>query len=70
MMLLARVEKGWNFSSTRISTAAESEIRRRGVLVCACAGGGRRAGQEGAVRCGDAGGARNRRGVSAEMADG
>jgi hypothetical protein len=33
-------------------------------------GGGRRAGQEGAVRCGDAGGARNWRGGAAETADG
>jgi hypothetical protein len=70
MMLLARAEKGWNFGSTRISTAAKSEIHRRGVLVCACAGGGRRAGQEGVVRCGDAGGAQNRRGGLAETVDG
>jgi hypothetical protein len=26
MVLLAKEDKGWNFSSTRISTAAESEI--------------------------------------------
>jgi hypothetical protein len=26
MVLLAREEKGWNFGSTRIRTAAESEI--------------------------------------------
>jgi hypothetical protein len=57
MVLLVRAEKGWNFGSARISTAAESEIRWCGVLVCACAVGGRTAGQEGAVICGDAGGA-------------
>jgi hypothetical protein len=70
MVLLAKEEKGWNFSSTRNRTAAESEIRRRGVLGCVCAERGRRAGQEGAVKCGSAGGARNWRGGAAEMADG
>jgi hypothetical protein len=70
MMLLARVEKGWNFGSNRISTTAESEILRRRVLVCACAEVGKRVGQKGAVRCGDAGGARNWRGGSVETADG
>jgi hypothetical protein len=33
MVLLAKEEKGWNFDSTRISTAAESEIA--GALFCA-----------------------------------
>jgi hypothetical protein len=57
MVLLARKKKGWNFGSTRNRTAAESEIHRRNVLGCACAGGGRRADQEKAMRCGGAGGA-------------
>jgi hypothetical protein len=70
MVLLAKEEKGWNFGSTRISMTAESEVRRRGVLACACTEGGRRVGQEGVVRCGGAGGARNRRGGVAEMGDG
>jgi hypothetical protein len=57
MMLLVRKKKGWNFGWTRNRTAAKSEIRRRNVLGCACAGGGRRADQEEAMRCGGAGGA-------------
>jgi hypothetical protein len=57
MVLLAKEEKGWNFSSTRNRTAAESEIRGRGVLGCACMERGRRAGHEGAVKCSGAGGA-------------
>jgi hypothetical protein len=69
MVLLAKEEKGWIFSSTRISTTAESKITGA-AFWAACAGGGRRAGQEGAVRCGGAGGVRNRRGGAAEMADG
>jgi hypothetical protein len=70
MVLLARKKKGWNFGSTRNRTVAESEIRRRNVLGCACAGGGRRADQEEAMRCGSASGAQNWRGGAAEMADG
>jgi hypothetical protein len=42
MVLLARKKKGWNFSLTRNRTAAESEIRRCGVLGCTCTEGGRR----------------------------
>jgi hypothetical protein len=57
MVLLAKEEKGWNFGSTRNRTAAASEIRRLGVPGCACAERGRRAGQEGAVKCGSASGA-------------
>jgi hypothetical protein len=70
MVLWARKKKGWNFSSTRNRTAAESEIRRWGVLGCACTEGGRRVDQEEAMRCGSAGGARNWRGGVAEAADG
>jgi hypothetical protein len=69
MVLLARKKKGWNFGSTRNRTAAESEIRGRNVLGYACAGGGRRADQEEAMRCGGAGGARNWRGGAAEAAE-
>jgi hypothetical protein len=57
MVLLAKEEKGWNFGSTRNRTAAESEITGA-AFWAARAEGGRRAGQEGAVRCGGAGGAR------------
>jgi hypothetical protein len=55
MVLLARKKKGWNFGSTRNRTAAESEIRRRGVLGCVCTEGGRRVDQEEAMGCGSAG---------------
>jgi hypothetical protein len=55
---------------TRNRMAAESEIRRRGVLGCACTEGGRRTDQEEAMGCGGAGGARNWRGGAAEAADG
>jgi hypothetical protein len=70
MVLLARKKKVWNFISTRNRMAAESEIRRRNVLGYACTGGGRRADQEEAMRCGGADGARNWRGGAAEVADG
>jgi hypothetical protein len=70
MVLLVRKEKGWNFGSTRNKTATESEIRWRGVLGCACEGKGRRAGQEGVVKCGGVGGSRNWRGGAAETANG
>jgi hypothetical protein len=56
MMLLAREKKGWNFGSTRDKTAAGSKIAGA-VFWAARAKRGRRAGQEGAVRCGGAGGA-------------
>jgi hypothetical protein len=68
MVLLVKEEKGWNFGSTRIRTATERD-RRHDVLGCACAGGGRIVYQEGTMRCGNAGGARNWRGA-AETADG
>jgi hypothetical protein len=70
MVLLARKNKGWNFCLTRNWTAAESEIRRRSVLGCACTEEGRRVDQEEAMRCGGAGGARTWRGGVAEAADG
>jgi hypothetical protein len=69
MALLAREEKGWNFGSTGNRTAAGSEITGP-VCWAARAGGGRRAGQEGSMRCGSAGGAQNWRGGAAEAADG
>jgi hypothetical protein len=69
MVFFAREENGWNFSSTRNRTAAGSEIASAACWA-ARAGGGRRAGQEGAMRCGGAGGARNWRGGAAEAADG
>jgi hypothetical protein len=69
MVLLARKENGWNFGSSRNRTAAGSEIA--GVAFWAArTGGGRRAGQEGVVRCGCASGARNWRGGAAEAANG
>jgi hypothetical protein len=69
MVLLVREEKGWNIGSTRNRTAAKSEIAGA-AFWAARAGGGRRAGQEGAVRCGGAGGARNWRGGVVKVADG
>jgi hypothetical protein len=55
MVLIARKEKGWNFGSTRIRMAAESEITVR------CSGlrvrERRRVDQEGAMRHGGAVGA-------------
>jgi hypothetical protein len=65
MVFLTREEKGWNFGSTRNRTAEGSEIAGA-AFWAARVGGGRRAGQEGAVRCGGAGGARNWRGGAAE----
>jgi hypothetical protein len=56
MVLLAREEKGWNFGSTRNRTTAGSEIAGAAFWATR-AGGGRRVGQEGAVRCGGADGA-------------
>jgi hypothetical protein len=69
MVLLARKEKRWNFGSIRIRTVAESEIAGA-AFWAARAGGGRRADQEGAMRCGGAGGAQNWRGGAAETTDG
>jgi hypothetical protein len=56
MILLAREEKECNFGSTRNRTAERCEIAGAAFWATR-AGGGRRAGQEGAVRCGGAGGA-------------
>jgi hypothetical protein len=56
MVLLARKEKGWNFGSTRNRTAVGSKIAGA-AFWAARGGGGRRMGQEGAVRCGGASGA-------------
>jgi hypothetical protein len=56
MMLLGREEKGWNLGSTINRKTAGSEIAGA-AFWAARAGGGRRAGQEGAMRCGGASGA-------------
>jgi hypothetical protein len=68
MVLLARKEKRWNFGSTRIRTAAESEIAGE-AFWAARTGGGRRVDQEGVMRRGGAGGTRNWRGAAAVTAD-
>jgi hypothetical protein len=70
MVLLAKEEKGWDFGSTRVRTAAESEIAG----VAFWAAHARKEEEErimkGAMKCSGAGGARNWRGGAAETGDG